>query len=424
MCSSCCCRFAPSNLRSSFSSSQITALGKACELKKPEWVKAMVDLGADVNMLLTGSADSGDTAVMICARGNDNATMEALLTANNRNPGDHRMRVNPNYTKEAENALSLAVMNDNGVIAKMLLEHGASPYKPCGYMGLMDWGERIEGGDETNPFFLACATGKVNAVKEIVKCMAFHAKKARDAGRSVGTSYNIDRQSEEGDVTGLMMAAYGGHVQCVRYMCKEGSCNVTLKDRLGRTAAHFASMQGHEDVVLELCGVFGASASVKDSTGKNVEMYAKNDKTRYAARMAIAGDEGYVTAVNEAVDDARGKVRDAEAKLERAMEDLRRAQEIVGEVDANDGEITVAQRYKALGEMISSESGLRSTTVVNLVDIKQSLAEVTGKVEKEVRWGGGGSAATRDLRRFVVVTATDPFRSFFPSLTFHSLETG
>ena len=236
---------------------KITALGKACELKKPEWVKTLVELGADVNMIFTGSSKPGDSAVMICARGNDNATMEALLTADSRNPRNHLMCVNTNITKDGENALSMAVKNDNGVMVKMLLEHGANPFKPCGYMGIMDWGERIEGGDSTTPFYLASATGKAKALREIVKCMAYHGREARQGGRSVGENYNIDRQSEDSSVTGLMMASFGGHVDCVTYLCKEGSCNVTLKDRLGRSAAHFASMQGHEDVLLALCGVFG-----------------------------------------------------------------------------------------------------------------------------------------------------------------------
>ena len=191
---------------------------------------------------------------------------------NGRNPRNHLLCVNPNVTKDGENALGMAVKNDNGVMVKMLLEHGANPFKPCGYMGIMDWGERIEGGDLTTPFYLASATGKVNALREIVKCMAYHGREARQGGRSVGENYNIDKQSEDSNVTALMMASYGGHVDCVTYLCKEGNCNVTLKDRLGRSAAHFASMQGHEDVLVALCGVFGgerwaASESSREGGG-------------------------------------------------------------------------------------------------------------------------------------------------------------
>ena len=112
-------------------------------------------------------------------------------------------------------------------------------------------------------------------------------------------------------------------------------------------------------------------------------MYATNDKTRYAARMAIAGEEGYVLAVKEAVDEARGKVRDAEIKLEAAREDVRKAQDIVGEVQEEGEDMTVVKRFKALGDVITSETGMKIASVENLIEMKQALATITERVEKE-----------------------------------------
>ena len=112
-------------------------------------------------------------------------------------------------------------------------------------------------------------------------------------------------------------------------------------------------------------------------------MYAKNDKTRYAARMAIAGEEGYVIAVKEAVDQARGKVREAESKLEAAREDVRRAQDIVRDVGAEGEDMTVVKRFKFLGDVITSETGMKIASVENLIEMKQSLATITERVEKE-----------------------------------------
>ena len=66
-------------------------------------------------------------------------------------------------------------------------------------------------------------------------------------------------QTAQTCVTALMVASWAGHVECVRNLCKIAGANVTLQDRLGRTAAHLASMQGESDTMIVLCGEFGAS---------------------------------------------------------------------------------------------------------------------------------------------------------------------
>ena len=358
---------------------KITALVKACELKKPEWVQRLVELGADMNQACSGSAAENDSALLACARSNHSETMEALLKAGERNNGDARLRGNTNArNKDYVSPLSLAVSNDSGEMVALLLRHGANPLLSCSNMGLVDWGQSIESSETTTPFFLACASGKINSLKEMIRVMA------GPSGGASSTMYNVDAQAGESKVTALMVASYSGHVDCAKELCFVGKCNVTLKDRLGRTAAHFATMQGHCDVLVVLCGTFGASVS------DEILSLAADDQTRYTISMAKAGEEAYRMSVKSSIEEAAKKVRAAENRLESGQADLRRAQEVVAEIqEDNDRSGSSSRgatdRFKDLGGLLTLGSSLALESTEGLLELKKAMSDFEVRVEGELQ---------------------------------------
>ena len=182
-------------------------------------------------------------------------------------------------------------------------------------MGLFSWNDSIEGTELTSPLFLASASGKLQALKEISKCLAYWSNKARSENVEVSNMYNVNHQNRQSKVTALMVASYTGHVECVRNLASVAGANVTLQDRLGRTAAHLASMQGHSEVLIVLCGEFGASCSVKDGSGKTVADVAKDEITRKVAKMGIAGEGAYEKYMGAVVRETDKKVRCSEPRI-------------------------------------------------------------------------------------------------------------
>ena len=66
-----------------------------------------------------------------------------------------------------------------------------------------------------------------------------------------------------------MAASYAGLSRNVEILA-DGHAFLGMKDRLGRTAAHFACLGGKHDVIQLLCGKYGASATVTDANNKTL----------------------------------------------------------------------------------------------------------------------------------------------------------
>mmetsp|Transcript_10350 Transcript_10350/g.18724 ORF Transcript_10350/g.18724 Transcript_10350/m.18724 type:complete len:1996 (+) Transcript_10350:67-6054(+) len=361
---------------------KVTALMKACELKNAGWVKELVELEADVN-----KGCDGEKPVIVCSRLNSIECMEELLKAGQRDPGNHRKAVNPNVaTAKFETALGHAVFHDNAAMTRLLLSHGAYPMTECNNMELVGWTDSIEGTESTTPLYLAASAGKTDSLKEICKCMAYYANKARTENREVQGSYDVNMQTAQTCVTALMVASWAGHVECVRNLCKIAGANVTLQDRLGRTAAHLASMQGESDTMIVLCGEFGASCSVKDGAGNTVMDSAKDDLTRKIAQMGISGEGAYENYMNGVVSETNKRVLKVQEKLAKAQRDLQYAMERVAdcEIDEDEEDVSVLYRFESLANIMMTETAMTEAKLRQLVNLKKLVKKVEVRVEEEL----------------------------------------
>ncbi|XP_065390071.1 ankyrin repeat domain-containing protein 29 isoform X7 [Macaca fascicularis] len=75
----------------------------------------------------------------------------------------------------------------------------------------------------------------------------------------------LQRQRTMHGTTLLMVAAYAGHIDCVRELVLQGA-DINLQRESGTTALFFAAQQGHNDVVRFLFG-FGASTEFRTKDG-------------------------------------------------------------------------------------------------------------------------------------------------------------
>ncbi|EHH58809.1 hypothetical protein EGM_08750, partial [Macaca fascicularis] len=75
---------------------------------------------------------------------------------------------------------------------------------------------------------------------------------------------DVDCRDSHG-TTLLMVAAYAGHIDCVRELVLQGA-DINLQRESGTTALFFAAQQGHNDVVRFLFG-FGASTEFRTKDG-------------------------------------------------------------------------------------------------------------------------------------------------------------
>jgi len=242
----------------------------------------------------------------------------------------------------------------------------------------MDWGDSIEGEEKTSAFFLACAGGKMEAVKECVKCMSKNKGNRR---------YDVNHKQSGNEVTALMCAAYGGHLKAVKELCEVGKCDVGIVDKFGRTAAHFASMQGWWEIVVELCGKNGASCGVNDKEGRNVVAVAKNGETKAAATMCFEGEGAYKELVRAVEEEDNRRLGEMEKRLNTALEGLAEAQAIVAgveEEERNGDSVPVSLTFSRLAEMLCGEAGLKEAGVGNLKTIRGKLRECLDSCDREV----------------------------------------
>ena len=286
-----------------------------------------------------------------------------------------------------ETPLSTAVENNNGEIVRLLLENGADPLGKCSSHGL-DWNDSVEGSEETSALFLACTKGRLAAARELCKCMRhFQEAAGRDANER--GRYDVDRQQSGNKVTALMCAAYGGHLEVVQELCCTGRANVTIADRLGRTAAHFASMRGHWEIVVELCGKHGAACSVKDQQGQSVADVAINGETGSAAKMCLLGESAYSEALLVVNQEADKKLILMQEKLDRALASMEEARRVVASVEAEErggatASVSVSVTFSRLASLLSEESSLESAKLKDLTELKKRLRRCMEKVEVEM----------------------------------------
>eukprot|EP00658_Telonema_sp_P-2_P026608 TRINITY_DN2075_c0_g1_i2.p1 TRINITY_DN2075_c0_g1~~TRINITY_DN2075_c0_g1_i2.p1 ORF type:complete len:294 (-),score=51.87 TRINITY_DN2075_c0_g1_i2:101-982(-) len=77
--------------------------------------------------------------------------------------------------------------------------------------------------------------------------------------------------------TPLMTAAWCGHLNAVRYLCRIARANVDARSTVGMTALHFAARYDHEACVLALVREFGANPQAIDDAGRTAKDYALDE---------------------------------------------------------------------------------------------------------------------------------------------------
>ena len=341
--------------------SSVTALVKACEMKNAKWIDELVKLGADVNKSCSGGATPNDCPVLVCARLNDVSSLQALLKSSNG-------RVNTNSVSNMATPLSLAVQHDNGELVRTLLDSGANPLGACSNMGLVDFKNSIDGSDESSPLHLASATGRIKSLQEMLSGKVRH---------------NIDTQLGANSVTALMAAANGGHLVCVQALCKSNA-DVRAKDRLGRTAAHYAAASGHVEVIVILCGEYGASASAKDVNNLNVAETAKDKSCIASANMAIAGEASAMEVTKMVVAESDKKVARLQQQLDQCVRDLIVAQGVIAGIENGRRDVTLAQRLVMLVNAVTSPSLLKEADLKKLLEVKLQVKKADNAIEQEV----------------------------------------
>jgi len=114
-------------------------------------------------------------------------------------------------SKESENTLMLAAIQNQIEIAKLLIEQGADVNKP-------GW----------TPLHYAATKGYIDIMRLLIEHSAY-----------------LDAESPNG-TTPLMMAAYYGTPQAVKLLLEEGA-DPLIKNKLGLSAMDFAKQSTHKD---------------------------------------------------------------------------------------------------------------------------------------------------------------------------------
>ncbi|XP_063572927.1 ankyrin repeat domain-containing protein 29 isoform X2 [Pongo abelii] len=96
---------------------------------------------------------------------------------------------------------------------------------------------------------------------------------------------DVDCRDSHG-TTLLMVAAYAGHIDCVRELVLQGA-DINLQRESGTTALFFAAQQGHNDVVRFLFG-FGASTEFRTKDGATALFLAAQGGYLNVIRLLLA----------------------------------------------------------------------------------------------------------------------------------------
>jgi hypothetical protein len=144
-------------------------------------------------------------------------------------------------------------------------------------------------------------------------------------------------------------------------------------------------MQGHWEIVVELCGKYGAACSVKDRHGKNVADVATGGETLAAARMCIEGEAAYTENVLRVGEETEKKLGAMQRRLDSAMAGLEEAQAVVARVEMEeDQNVPVNVTFSRLMQMLTSEASLGEASARNLTSLKKGLATALGGLDKEI----------------------------------------
>lgn len=89
---------------------------------------------------------------------------------------------------------------------------------------------------------------------------------------------NVDVSAVDADgMTALHWASISGHIDVVKYLCTIKGININEKDNNGRTAVHCASCKGHLTVVQYLCSLPNMNIADKDNDGRTALHIAARD---------------------------------------------------------------------------------------------------------------------------------------------------
>jgi ankyrin repeat protein len=123
---------------------------------------------------------------------------------------------------------------------------------------------------KADPIFAACESGDASALSSLI---------ATDPG-------SLTKKNSDG-WTPLICAAFNGELGCVEMLLASGAdARAACKD--GDTAVHYASAQGHADVIAALARVKGVSLTALDNDGESPADVAQNGKIKKLLEKLIA----------------------------------------------------------------------------------------------------------------------------------------
>ena len=169
------------------------------DLDRAEEIEVLLNKGFDPNTV----NEEGVPALILAAQRKSFNAIAVLVK-------DKKTNLNV-ISKESENTLMLAAIQNQIDLAKLLIEQGAEVNKP-------GW----------TPLHYAATKGHIDIMRLLIEHSAY-----------------LDAESPNG-TTALMMAAYYGTPQAVKLLLEEGA-DPLLKNKLGLSAMDFAKQSTHKD---------------------------------------------------------------------------------------------------------------------------------------------------------------------------------
>lgn len=221
----------------------LTALSVAAQGGHLKTVEVLLESGVDVNI----ADDEGRTPLTLAIKGNYGEVSTMLISAG----ADPNTSFTDDKGQE-HNLLFDAIMVENEMFAKVLIEKGADIYY------------KDEKGVTT--LLQACHRGLVDIAQMLV-----------DKHKASGKAGFIDDASDEG-ISPLIAASSEGHLTVVKLLI-EAKADMNVKDKDDTSALMAASARGHLDVVKELLKA-GANINDQNRDGHTALMFAYNGKNQ------------------------------------------------------------------------------------------------------------------------------------------------
>eukprot|EP00055_Hartaetosiga_balthica_P000260 m.136088 g.136088 ORF g.136088 m.136088 type:complete len:1000 (+) comp10424_c0_seq1:78-3077(+) len=236
-------------------SSKNSPLHIACFYGKEHALNTMVDTlqPNSASVAINAQDDGGRGCIHFAAYNGSYKTLESVLQT----PKADKNLVD----NDGRSALHILAHQGHDATLEELLDRGANA-------GLTD-------KDGMTPLMFACSNGHVACANILLF--------DEDASVDVNSVNTKNRSA-------LMMASYQGDTDCVQNLIEAG-CNVNLQDVNNWTAAFFAAMQGHDDVLDVLVSQGEATLDQKDKDGLSILHFA-----------AMNGHDGMVTGLINMVD--------------------------------------------------------------------------------------------------------------------------